>query len=266
MSSAVLPFPRPPVPAIEARGLCLAAGTGPARVPVLHQADLTVRRGERVALVGPNGAGKSTLLQALAARAALAAGSLQVLGRELSAPWASRQALRQFRRDVAWVQQGLHLQGRLSALDNVLIGGAARQHGPAAWIGRWPSDERDAAALALARVGLGGFARRRADSLSGGERQKLALARALHQRAPLMLADEPTAALDTRASRQVAELLAGLSVESGQTLICVLHDPSLVPVVAERVLLLREGRLHEEPPSGLLPQRPRQTLHPWPQR
>ena len=115
--------------------------------------------------------------------------------------------LRRLRARVAQVHQGLHLVGRLSALDNVLIGGAARHPSPWTWLRRWPAAERAAAREALAWVGLAHAAARRTDELSGGERQKVALARALHQRPVLLLADEPTASLDADAADEVVALL-----------------------------------------------------------
>ncbi|TDM09714.1 MAG: hypothetical protein C4K60_10940 [Ideonella sp. MAG2] len=146
------------------------------------------------------------------------------------------------RAQVAQVHQGVHLVGRLSALDNVLIGGAARFTSPLSWLRRWPRTEQEAAHAALARVGLGDAALRRADTLSGGERQKVAMARALHQRARLLLADEPTAALDVRAEDELLTLLDGLVREQGLTLISVVHDLRLLPRLADRVLVLRQGR------------------------
>ena len=110
-----------------------------------------------------------------------------------------------------------------SVLDNVLIGGAARSSSWLTWIRRWPTAEREQARAALARVGMGWAASRRTDSLSGGERQKVAIARALHQNAPMLLADEPTASLDAEAADEVINLLTSLVAERKSTLICVLH-------------------------------------------
>lgn len=224
---------------IEARGLQVSAG---AKV-LLHDVGLRIAAGERVALVGHNGAGKSTLLRALTgfgAPSRVTRGSLRVLDTELEGA-CQGATLRRLRSRVAQVHQGLHLVGRLSALDNVLIGGAARHPSAWTWLRRWPEHERRAAQAALMRVGLGGSAHRRTDSLSGGERQKVAIARALHQGAPLMLADEPTASLDADAADDVAALLSAVAAERQATLVCVVHDLDLLPRLANRAIALRRG-------------------------
>lgn len=233
---------------IEARGLRISApGAGPRRAQaggavLLRDVAFSISAGQRVALVGHNGAGKSTLLRALSGFAPLSDGSLRVLDTRLGAsPRAG--SLRRLRRQIAQVHQGLCLVDRLSVLDNVLIGGAGRHASPATWFRRWPADERRAAMQALDRVGMGWAGARRTDSLSGGERQKVAIARALHQRAPIVFADEPTASLDARASGEIAGLLAETVAESRATMVCVLHDLELLPRLADRVIALRRGEL-----------------------
>ncbi|MDO8377306.1 MAG: ATP-binding cassette domain-containing protein [Aquabacterium sp.] len=224
---------------IEARGLQVSAG---AQV-LLRDVGLRITAGERVALVGHNGAGKSTLLRALTGFAGLGRitrGQLRVLDTDLATARPG-DTLRHLRSRVAQVHQGLHLVGRLSALDNVLIGGAGRHHSVWTWLRRWPAAEQRAAQAALVRVGLGGAAHRRTDTLSGGERQKVAIARALHQGAPLLLADEPTASLDADAADAVAGLLAAVAAERQATLVCVVHDLDLLPRLAERAIALRRG-------------------------
>lgn len=224
---------------IDAQGLQVSAG---AKV-LLHDVGLRIAAGERVALVGHNGAGKSTLLRALTgfgAPSRVTRGSLRVLDTALDGA-CQGATLRLLRSRVAQVHQGLHLVGRLSALDNVLIGGAARHRSAWTWLRRWPEHERRAAQAALVRVGLGGSAHRRTDSLSGGERQKVAIARALHQGAPMMLADEPTASLDADAADEVATLLAAVAAERQATLVCVVHDLDLLPRLAKRAIALRRG-------------------------
>ena len=221
---------------IEASGLHVRAGTQ----LLLHGVGLSIAAGERVAVVGPNGAGKSTLLRALGGFAPVSQGRLRVLDTDLDGPYDAPE-LRRLRARVAQVHQGLHLVGRRTALDNVLIGGAARSPSPLAWFGRWPEQEREAALASLARVGMGWAAWRRADSLSGGERQKVAIARALHQGGALLLADEPTASLDEAAADDVVQLLRTVAEERRATLVCVVHDLALVPRLAERVVALRRG-------------------------
>ena len=195
-------------PVVEARGLHVNAGDH----VLLRDLNLSVSTGERIAIVGHNGAGKSSFLRALSGFNAVHGGSLKVLGTDI-AVIRERHALRSLRSRVAQVHQGLHLIARLSAIDNVLIGGAARSTSWLTWIRRWPAQEREQARAALARVGMAWAAGRRTDSLSGGERQKVAIARALHQNAPMLLADEPTASLDAAAADEVINLLTTLVAE-----------------------------------------------------
>jgi phosphonate transport system ATP-binding protein len=223
---------------VEARGLYVNAGEN----VLLHDVTLSVAAGERIAIVGHNGAGKSSFLRAVSGFNSVHRGSLKVLGTDISVI-GERRALRSLRSHVAQVHQGLHLVARLSVLDNVLIGGAARSASWLTWVRRWPAHEREQARAALARVGMGWAANRRTDSLSGGERQKVAIARALHQNAPMLLADEPTASLDAEAADEVISLLTALVVERRSTLICVVHDLDLVPRLADRVIVLRRGQV-----------------------
>ena len=229
-------------PVIEAQGLQVSVG----KQVLLQDIGLRITAGERVALVGHNGAGKSTLLRTLtgfSGAAQVTRGSLRVLGTDIASPGNAQDGggLRRLRARVGQVHQGLHLVGRLSALDNVLIGGAGRHSSSWTWLRRWPLSERLAAQAALARVGLGGAAHRRTDTLSGGERQKVAIARALHQGAPLLLADEPTASLDTEAAAEVVGILAAVMAEHPVTLVCVVHDLDLLPRLADRAIALRRG-------------------------
>ena len=231
--------------AIDVSGLrCEVAGRAVLQLPRLQ-----IRAGERVALIGPNGAGKTTLLRCLGAQARPAAGRVRVLGQEV--PTLQGRALRRWRCDVAQVMQSLHLVGRLTVLDNVLIGSLGRRSGwrdaARTWL-RWPAAADVAAAqAALADVGLQHLAPERTDRLSGGERQKAALARLLMQRPQLVLADEPTAALDPAAAEAVCRLLGGTALQAAgaaappATLITVVHNPALLPWLADRVLALRQG-------------------------
>lgn len=231
---------------IEARGLHVRAAASAAAPVLLRELAFSIQPGERVALVGHNGAGKSSLLRALTGFAPVHQGRLRVLGVELDTEMSGVTAalpLRRLRARVAQVHQGLHLVARLSALDNVLIGGAARHPSPWTWLRRWPAAERAAAHEALAWVGLAHAAGRRTDELSGGERQKVALARALHQRPMLLLADEPTASLDADAADEVVALLNRAVQERAMTLVCVVHDLELVPRLAQRAIALHHGRV-----------------------
>jgi phosphonate transport system ATP-binding protein len=201
---------------------------------------LQVRTGERIAVVGHNGAGKSTLLRCLSGFVRPARGRAVVLGHALDAALSARE-LRALRLQVGQVMQGLHLVQRLSALDNVLIGALGRIHGWRGWTRVHRAADAAEAESALAAVGLLAKAEQRADRLSGGERQKVAIARMLMQRPSLILADEPTASLDPLAAAEICSLLARAA--QGATLITVVHNPSLLPLLAQRVIGLKLGRL-----------------------
>lgn len=201
---------------------------------------LDILHGERVVIVGPNGAGKSTLLRLLTGFMPTAGGTVDVLGRN-PAGKASNHELLALRREVGHIHQGLHLVGRLSALENVLIGSLGRVNGWRSWVRRFPAAEITRAEAALQAVGLPNRASARADTLSGGERQKVAIARLLVQQAKLILADEPTAALDPAAAAEVCRLL--VQAAHGAALIAVVHNPALLPLIAERVIGLKQGRV-----------------------
>ena len=210
---------------------------------VLELPRLEIHAGERVAIVGHNGAGKSTLLRCLSGFLAPTQGQVTVLGKRIDGG-PPPDALRTLRRDVGQVMQGLHIVHRLSALENVLIGTLGRTRGAATWRSwaRWYAPPAvEAARQALAAVGLTGHADTRADRLSGGERQKVTLARLLVQQPQLILADEPTASLDPAAAQEVCNLLA--LAARGKTLLTVVHDTRVLPLLADRVIGMAHGRL-----------------------
>jgi len=218
---------------------------------------LELRHGERVAIVGPNGAGKSTLLRLLAGLIDATAGEVRVLG---------RPAQDLARHEIGLLMQGLHLVPRLSARENVIVGALARLHGAAAWrswLRLYPAALVREADLALEALALAERADMRADRLSGGERQKVALARLQLQRPRLVLADEPTSALDPSATRQVCEALRALAEPAGRTLVSVVHDPELLTVLATRVIGIADGELQWDLPlDAVEPDRLKQLYRP----
>ena len=215
---------------------------------VLDIAHLQIQAGERVAIVGANGAGKSTLLRVLTGLAQ-SSGAVTVLQHAVH-PSLGAAGFRQLRAQVAQVMQGVHLVARLSALDNVMIGCLARTPGWRSCL-RWHSVADQALGrAALDSVGLAALADVRADQLSGGERQKVALARLLMQRPRLILADEPTAALDPTASAEVCKLL--VQAAQASTLISVVHNPALIAVLSQRVIGLQAGRIAFDLPAHML--------------
>lgn len=214
---------------------------------VLEIGALKVAAGERIALVGPNGAGKSTLLRLISGAMTPTHGTLNVLERSPSRSLNSRER-RVWRREVGQVFQGLHLVSRLTALDNVRIGALGRLSGWRTWLRLYPHEMTQQACEALQAVGLLGQKDTRADRLSGGERQKVAIARLLLQQPRLILADEPTAALDPAAAAEVCRLLVQAS--NGATLLTVVHNTTLLPLISDRVIGLRQGRIAFDLPVG----------------
>lgn len=223
-----LPSPvAPGSPAVEAVGLSVRLG----QRQVLDSVDLTAHAGEVVALVGPNGAGKSTLLAALAADLAPGSGEVLISGRPATAWTAPELALR---RSV--LPQSAVLSFPFPVEDVVRMGRAP-------WAGTELEDEDDTAvAAAMAATEVTRFADRPFSELSGGERARVALARVLAQRAPLMLLDEPTAALDLRHQELVLRICRERAA-AGDAVVVVLHDLGLAAAYADRVAVLHEGRI-----------------------
>ena len=199
---------------------------------------LRIDQGERVAIVGHNGAGKSTLFRLLSGFIAADEGRVQILQRDLHSQLPVSD-MRKLRCEVGQVMQGLHLVQRLTVIENVLIGCLGRFDGWRSWARIYPESEMVAACQALRSVGLLSNRHMRTDRLSGGERQKVAIARLLLQRPQLILADEPTAALDPNAAREVCELIT--QAAAGSTLISIVHNPTLLPLLADRVIGLQDG-------------------------
>ncbi len=215
--------------AIELRGVTVELGGR----PVVDRVDATVADGEWVALIGPNGAGKTTLLRALA-RLVPYAGEIELDGRPLAELGRGELA-----RLVAVVPQEPSTPPWMTVAEYVLLGRTPHL-GPLAKEG---TRDREAAARALARLDLLPFVERRLGTLSGGEKQRVVVARALAQDAAIVLLDEPTAALDIGHQQQALDLLDGLRAESGLTLVAAMHDLTLAAQYADRMLLLDGGRV-----------------------
>jgi putative ABC transport system ATP-binding protein len=203
--------------------------------PALDGVDLAVSTGEAVAVMGPSGSGKSTLLNLVAGLDRPTAGEVEVAGTVLNR--LSEAALARFRRDrIGIVFQFFHLLDDLTARDNVLL--------PAQLAG---VPRRTAAKRAddlLDSLGLTARVNAYPARLSGGERQRVAVARALVNRPQLLLADEPTGAVDAQTGTQIMELLRDLN-RGGQTILLVTHDAALASGCATRVVEVRDGRLAE---------------------
>lgn len=243
-------------PAISIHDLQVKAG----EVCFLNVPKLVIRHGERVALVGPNGAGKSTLLRILGGLLDGTQGSVRVLDRSVgpdNRQALKRQDLRRWRAEVGQVMQGLHLVPRLSARENVILGALGRPGAMPAWRSwtrLYPHELQLEADLALNELGMEGRQDTRADRLSGGERQKVSLARLKLQRPRLILADEPTSALDPAATLEACRILCSLA--SRATLVSVVHQSELLPNLADRVIGLAGGEIvFDLPTAQVTPER-----------
>jgi ABC-type lipoprotein export system ATPase subunit len=218
-----------PVSLVTARGLVKRFGSGRAARRVLDGADLDVTPGELVAVLGRSGSGKSTLLHLLGGIDRPDGGTVEVAGSPLER--LDERALTDFRRrQVGFVFQFFHLIPELTGEENVLM----------------PARLTGAGSVArgrelLARLGLDGAASRLPHTLSGGEQQRIAVARALVNGAALLLADEPTGNLDAASGHDVLHLLRGLA-RGGRSVVLATHDPEAA-AIADRVLVLEEGRL-----------------------
>ena len=210
-------------------------------LPVLSQVDLAVAPGEAVALVGPSGAGKTTLLRLLNGAVAPAAGTVRVGDRDLAG--LDGADLRDLRAGVGFIHQDLRLVPNLRASQNVLSGALGRL-GPLASARLFLRPARDdllEVHRLLERVGIAEKMFQRTDRLSGGQAQRVAVARALFQRPRILLADEPVASVDPARARATLELLTDLCREEGLTLCVSLHDPELVREFFPRVVGLKNG-------------------------
>jgi putative ABC transport system ATP-binding protein len=224
--------------AIRARGVVKRFEQG--RVTALAQVDLDVSRGEWVAICGPSGCGKTTLLNLIAAIDSPDGGEMHVCGRDLAQLRDGEADT--FRRDVVGMVFQLHnLLPRLTALENVQT--------PLLATGAPTVDRVRRATDLLRRVGLEDRMHARPPTLSGGERQRVAICRALVNRPAVLLADEPTGALDSRSGDQFFELLAQLRAEQDLTLVVVTHDLH-VAARAQRVVRMLDGKILEPAASA----------------
>ena len=218
---------------LSATNLSKAYSQGSARIEVLNGAEIEVAVGERLAIVGQSGSGKSTLLHVLAGLLDPDAGSVRVMGEDLTGASPARRA-RLRNAYMGFVYQFHHLLPEFTALENIamprLVAGAAMR------------DVADDARALLESVGLSERADHRPHELSGGERQRVAVARALAGRPRVVLADEPTGNLDRRSAERVLEVIEALVEATGTAFVVVSHDEALA-ARTDRTLVLQDGVL-----------------------
>ncbi len=224
----------------------------PPATVVLDGVDLTVRAGEFVTVLGRSGAGKTTLLRAINRLVEPTGGTVRVAGRAVTG--AEGSELREARRRMGMIFQQFNLVRRASVIDNVLAGRLGYAPALPSLFGRFPPTDRTLALECLAQVGLAAMADRRADRLSGGEQQRVAIARALAQRPSVVLADEPTASLDPALTGSIMDILRGINVERGLTLVVSQHQLETARAYATRIVGLRRGRVcFDGPPREVTP-------------
>ena len=217
----------------------------------LEGIDLSVSAGELVVVLGPNGSGKSTLLRCIAGILRPTSGKIEVAGQEISS--LVGRSLSNARMALGMIFQHPCLVRRRSVLANVLTGTLGRHRTLATALGKLPASEESQALRCLDEVGLRNLARQRASTLSGGQAQRVSIARALAQRPRALLADEPVASLDPEAAQEIMRLLRRLSREDGLAVLCVLHQPEIACCYADRVVGLRDGRVMFDDRAANLP-------------
>jgi putative ABC transport system ATP-binding protein len=237
---------------LEMRRVSKVHGSGPTEVHALREVDLTVDRGELVAVMGPSGSGKSTLLTLAGSLEEATSGEIQVDGSEISGMSLDDRA-RLRRRSIGYVFQDFNLLAGLTAVENVAL--------PLELDGIPSSQAKDAAYEALRSLGLEDRAAHFPDDLSGGEQQRVAVARAVVGNRRLLLADEPSGALDSVNGEAVMRLLRD-ACRRGMAGVVVTHDSQLA-AWADRVVFLRDGRMVDQ---TITPSGPESLLEPGPGR
>jgi putative ABC transport system ATP-binding protein len=230
-----------PAPVVDAKGVNLHLKSGGASLHILRDVDLSLAPGEVTAIVGPSGSGKTSLLMVLSGLEQASSGAISVAGTDIAGLNEDQLAI--FRRNALGILfQNFHLVPSLTALENVALTlEIAEPSLP------W-SEIQSRAAAALGDVGLAGRLTHLPSALSGGEQQRVGLARAIVGKPKLLLADEPTGNLDQETGAHVIELMFGIARERGTAILLITHDPTLA-AKADRQLRMNEGRLSERVPA-----------------
>ena len=208
-------------------------GEGQLKKQVLYDINLEINAGEIVIMTGPSGSGKTTLLTLIGGLRSAQIGSLKIIGKELCS--ASQEKLVQTRRQIGYIFQAHNLHRSLTAIENVQMGLELHQE-----ISR--REMRDRAEKILGLVGLEQRLNYYPDDLSGGQKQRVAIARALVSQPQIVLADEPTAALDSKSGREVVNLMQKLAKEQSCTILLVTHDNRILDI-ADRIVDMEDGKL-----------------------
>lgn len=220
-------------PIISAHHLNHYFGSGDLKKQVLYDINLDIYPSEIIIMTGPSGSGKTTLLTLIGGLRSAHEGSLKILGREMCS--ASKKQLQDVRRQIGYIFQAHNLMTFLTAKENVRMSMELHQE--------YLKQDINAKAIAmLESVGLGHRANYYAENMSGGQKQRVAIARALVAQPKIVLADEPTAALDKKSGRDVVELMQKLAKEQGCTILLVTHDNRILDI-ASRIVHMEDGRL-----------------------
>jgi putative ABC transport system ATP-binding protein len=227
-----------PAPVVQATGINLHLKSGGEPLHILKDVDLTVATGEVSAIVGPSGSGKTSLLMVLGGLERATVGKVVIAGEEITGKSEDQLAIFR-RRNLGILFQNFHLIPSMSALENVALTLEIAE------AGRPWKEIRDRAAAALSEVGLSERLTHLPNALSGGEQQRVGLARALVGEPKLLLADEPTGNLDQDTGERVIEMMFGLARERGTSILLITHDNDLAHR-ADRLLHMNQGRLAAE--------------------
>jgi iron complex transport system ATP-binding protein len=230
---------------VELQVACATIGYG--EEPVLREISLTVTPGEVLGIVGPNGVGKSTLIRAVSGVINPSAGKVMIDGHDVSQLSPSERA-----RLVAVVPQATQLPEAFTVQDVILMGRTPYL----GWLDRESETDYEIASEAMVKTSLSSLSDRYIGELSGGEQQRVLIARSLAQTPSVLLLDEPTAHLDLRHQDEILNLVRSLAIESGLTVLITLHDLNLVARFADRVALLSNGRMRSlgDPEQVLTPE------------
>lgn len=222
-------------PIVEIAHLDHYYGRGSLRKQILFDVHLVLRSGDVIIMKGPSGSGKTTLLTLMGGLRSPQSGSLRVFGQELVG--ARKKRMVKTRRNIGYIFQGHNLLNSLTARQNVQMSIELHDHSS--------REAKERAISMLCAVGLGDHIDYYPAQLSGGQKQRVAIARALVSHPKMVLADEPTAALDSKSGRDVVEIMQNLAREQGCTILIVTHDNRILDV-ADRIVHMEDGRLSEE--------------------